>query len=151
LNGERQFEVLTRGSFLSLKPPVKSFVAHFESLELSSGDALHLELELESEQTLRSFSIKVLFYNARGAFAADGLISSVDLNAGINIGSNRIQIQIPSVPLKNGMYAVAFNIIDAVGDLVVWSYKQHVVQVRGAYVGGIADCHLNIIPNNPDH
>jgi hypothetical protein len=59
-------------------------------------------------------------------------------------GSNRLRVNISSMPLKNGTYGIAFNIVDSAGDLVVWSYKAHEVRVEGAYVGGLADCQLRL-------
>ena len=90
------------------------------------------------------FAIKVLFYNSKGAFAADGCIEFHGDEISISTGPNTINVRVESVPLKNGVYAIAFNLMDRSGDLIVWSYKEQIIHVEGAYVGGISDCQLQL-------
>lgn len=132
-------------AFLSLHPPITRFNANFQTAEVNSGDSLEVEWTVVSESAMQNFLIKVLFYNMRGAFAADGSIASADAGIVLVPGENRFRIAIDSLTLKNGVYAAAFNLLDEIGDLVIWSYKMHRIQVCGAYVGGIADCHLRLL------
>jgi lipopolysaccharide transport system ATP-binding protein len=134
----------TNESFLSMHPPIVAFSATIQSSEAVSGAPLHIALTITSTQALDGFSIKVLFYNSRGAFAADGYVDSLESGADLSAGENKMKLWIDSLPLKNGVYAVAFNLIDRAGDIIVWAYKTHTIRIFGSYVGGIADCHLRI-------
>ena len=131
-------------AFLSVYPPILSFVARLKRDKLQSGEPLDIELEFVSEASMQDFSIKVLFYNSRGAFAADGCVTSGEAGISIHEGKNVFTVRVSSVPLKNGVYTVAFNLMDSIGDLTVWSYKNHSIRTEGAYVGGIADCQLQL-------
>lgn len=144
LNGESSLMGLTKGSFLSLRQPISYFEAQIENMNILSGDSVRLSISFFSEQNLEDYAIKVLFYNSKGSFAADGLIGAKQLNQPIKQGDNFIHLQVSTLPLKNGHYAVAFNILDNIGDLIVWSFKNHTVQVVGAYAGGLADCQINL-------
>ena len=76
----------------------------------------------------------------------------VSRRRGFNIrGVNKFEVRVESVPLKNGIYAVAFNLMDGSGDVIIWSYKEHTISVEGAYVGGIADCQLRLKINQRIH
>ena len=136
-------------SFLSLRPPIVDFAAVLKKTDVHSGADLGMELTVTSERAMSDFSIKVLFYSSRGAFSADGLITSKEGEISMLAGVNRIHVNISSLPLKNGTYAVAFNIMDITGDLIVWSYKKHTIRISGAYVGGIADCNLRLTVVRP--
>lgn len=136
-----------KDGFLSVYPPVVSFSATLDKDEVNTGSQIEVHLEVTSERALSNFLIKVLFYNARGAFAADGCIRSTDAEVSISEGFNRLHVLVDSLPLKNGIYTVAINLIDEIGDMIVWSYKLHKVRVTGAYVGGIADCQLRVQVN----
>jgi lipopolysaccharide transport system ATP-binding protein len=136
-----------RDGFLSIYSPISHFSAKIEKSKINTGEQFEADIEIVSERDLMNYLVKILFYNARGTFSADGAISSTDLAFTINQGHNSFRIVVQSLPLKRGTYAVAFNLVDEFGDLVVWSYKLHHVAVTGAYVGGIADCQLQIYLN----
>lgn len=140
LNQESGGDQLTAEAFLSLHPPVTGFSATIPA-EIRSGEPVDAEMVVDAACAQEGFKVKVLFYNARGDFAADGCI---DTGVSLVAGRNRLRVRIDSLPLKNGDYAVGFNLIDSAGDLVVWSYKQHQVRIDGAYPGGVSDCQLRL-------
>jgi lipopolysaccharide transport system ATP-binding protein len=128
--------------FLSIHPPVAAFEARLDKDQVASGGSLSVALEVNCDLPIEHVSLKVVFYNARGAFAADGIIELPANGARLDAGVNKIRVHIDSVPLRNGQYAIAFNLIDEIGDMIVWSYKKHHVTVTDAYVGAMADCQL---------
>lgn len=89
-------------SFLSLYHPINFFTAKISKSEYCSGDVMEIMLDFESEESMNDFALKVLFYNSRGAFAADGFIHSSKISGHINSGTNQFKIRIDSLPLKNG-------------------------------------------------
>lgn len=133
-----------RDAFLSINPPISHFSAVIKRTKINAGDQLEATLEIISERELKNYLVKILFYNTRGAFSADGAINSADSAVPICQGHNSLRIVVHSLPLKSGIYSVAFNLIDEIGDLVIWSYKNHHVTVTGGYIGAIADCQLQI-------
>ncbi len=133
-----------RDAFLSINPPISHFSAEIKRTKINAGDQFEATLEIISERELKNYLVKILFYNNRGGFSADGAISSSDLAFPIYQGRNLLKIVVNSLSLKNGTYNVAFNLLDEIGDLVVWSYKVHQVTVTDAYVGGISDYQLQI-------
>lgn len=144
LNVDKSGNQLTSDAFLSVQEPLSDFAAELEKRDVVSGSSFKVKLKFMSERAMPEFAIKVLFYNTSGAFAADGYLGSKESGLSIREGLNEFEVQIDSLTLKNGVYAVAYNLMDNIGDLVVWSYKNDTIQVQGAYVGGIADCHLQL-------
>lgn len=131
-------------AFLSLSHPVVGFEATLARNSILSGESFETTLDVECSSAVGAFLVKVLFYNSSGTFSADGVVDAGLCGVRLGVGHNRLRVLIDSLPLKNGFYSVAFNVIDDVGDLVVWSHKMHLVEVKGAYVGGISDCQLRI-------
>jgi lipopolysaccharide transport system ATP-binding protein len=148
LNLENAQNQITRGAFLSVTPPLSLFHASLSAEEIESGESLGLVLGFNSEAIVKDFAVKIHFYNSRGAFAADGFIASQEIGKPFIKGSNCFQFEIPKLPLKNGMYAVAIAVLDEIGDLLVWSYKNHTIKVTGAYHGGVSDCQLALAVKN---
>jgi lipopolysaccharide transport system ATP-binding protein len=139
--GEKNAEAPGVESFVSVHPPVLAFEAKPARSELSSGESLVIDMDIQCSAALDGFQLKVMLYNARGEFAADGIVAAAEPLAP---GLNRLQASLHSIPLRNGNYRVAINLIDPVGDLVAWSYKQHAITIRGAYSGALADCQLKV-------
>lgn len=135
---------LAADAFMSVKKPISNLNVKVESLNVRVGNPLTIWLSFDSERSITKFDVKVIFYNSRGAFSADGYVSSGQEGLTIEKGHNQVRIDVDSLPLKNGIYALALNLLDEIGDLIVWSYKNHTIQVSGAYVGGIADCQLTL-------
>lgn len=135
-------------NFLSIQPPLTDFKATLLNTKMSSGDSLDIDVTVTSTSEIKRALFKVLFYNAGGSFAADGALQPDEHQIRIKQEVNNFRISIPSLPLKNGTYFIAFNIIDQFSDMLVWSYKKHEIEVRGAYVGGIADCQIKIAISN---
>ncbi len=131
-------------AFLSIREPVTAFEASVEQENIQQHEPLAIRLSLVCDRPIESFIIKVLLYNSSGAFAADGIATALSGRTSMPQGEHRVLLQIGAVPLKAGSYWVAINVIDAVGDLIVWSYKQHRVVVAGGYHGAIADCQLGV-------
>jgi lipopolysaccharide transport system ATP-binding protein len=130
--------------FLSIYPPITDFRVGAMEKEIKSGNSLCVDLIIQSQADIDHIFFKLLFYNAAGSFAADGVSLQEDHRLKIHKGQNSFRVFISSVPLKNGKYFMAFNVVDQYGDMIVWSYKKNEIEIYGAYVGGIADCHLNI-------
>jgi lipopolysaccharide transport system ATP-binding protein len=139
-----RFSLKNESGFLSIYPPITDFKIGLIKTKIQSGEALFVDMFIQSQTDVDKILFKVLFYNAAGSFAADGVSQQADHNLKINNGRNNFRAYIPSVPLKNGKYFMAFNVIDQYGDLIVWSYKKHEIEIFGAYIGGIADCQLKI-------
>ena len=93
--GIQQYEQLNRSSdesqlvsdsFLSVHPPITAFSANLKSDTIQSGGALQVEIDFNSEAAITDFAIKVLFYNSKGAFAADGCIEFQEDEVSIYVG-----------------------------------------------------------------
>lgn len=137
-------------AFLSIYPPISAFEATLERDHLQCGEPLEVRLAITCETAIENFAVKVLFYNSSGACSADGCVFSKDAGISLSPGENLLQVQVASVPLKNGVYKVAFNLMDSIGALIVWSFKNHTIRTEGAYVGAIADCQLKLKTTNID-
>jgi lipopolysaccharide transport system ATP-binding protein len=129
-------------AFLSMQSPVQDFKVLDMPAETRSCDPLRIMLQVDSAAKIRQFLLRITIFNASGAVAADCNYSSENNQIAIEPGANLWSIQIASLPLKNGKYIFALNIIDQTGDLLVWSYKNHGIQVTGAYAGAFPDCQL---------
>lgn len=131
-------------AFLSIIPPIIHFDAFLDKNILNSGDSLNINITVKSSQFINNFLFKVHFYNDSGSFSADGVFTSQELNIEISEGETFFTIPLHSIPLKNGKYKLAFNIIDSFGDILVWSYKRLTISIIGAYSGAISDCQLKL-------
>ena len=137
--------IMGESPFLSINPPITDFQAELSQFQLVSGEPLDINFKVTSASDLSNFLIKVFFYNATGAFAADGAYYSKDYRMRVTAGINNFRLSLISIPLKNGKYYVAFNLIDQFGDLIVWSFKRHNIVIHGAYAGAISDCQLQAV------
>lgn len=131
-------------AFLSVRNPIASFEAHLEQHSIQQHSSLGIRLSITCERAVDNVAIKVLLYNSSGAFAADGIVAGIDGNNVLPEGHHEVRVRLGAVPLKAGSYWIAINVLDAVGDLIVWSYKQHRVIISGGYAGAIADCQLDL-------
>ncbi|MCI0616644.1 ABC transporter ATP-binding protein [bacterium] len=131
-------------SFLALHPPVTSFQATLSTYELCSGEALDIHFLLTSAKSLPVYLFKVHFYNETGAFAADAILQAKDIDFELKEGETQFIVTLDAIQLRNGIYKLAFNLIDEFGDLLVWSYKKHEITIYGAYNGAIADYQLEL-------
>ena len=129
-------------AFLSLQPPILAFTVTDLPTQITSGTPLRIMFHVASSTEIRQFLLRLAFYNASGAAAADCNVSSANCSITIQSGGNSWIVEFASLPLKNGKYRISFNIIDQAGDLLVWSYKHHEIEVIGAYGGAFADCQL---------
>jgi len=129
-------------SFLSMQHPIQCFSLSEMPRVAVSGEPIRMFFAVVSSATIRSFLLRISVYGISGALTADNNYSSVDNGIWIDPGQNSWVVELAGLPLKNGKYRISFNIISQSGDLLVWSYKQHDVQVVGAYVGAAADCQL---------
>jgi hypothetical protein len=129
-------------AFLSMQPPIQGFKVLDMPKETGSCDPLRIVLQVDSSARICQFLLRMTVFNISGAVVADCNYSSENNQIAIEPGANLWSIQIASLPLKNGKYIFALNIIDQTGDLLVWSYKNHRIQVTGAYAGAFPDCQL---------
>lgn len=132
------------GSFLSLHDPVLAFTAKPIQSAISTNKPLELELELECGRDLVGARFKVILYSQNGAFAADGITNPFQDGIKLPKGKCRIRINIASMPLRNGRYALSIHASDHSGDIVVWSHKNNLVTVRDAYAGSVSDLNLQV-------
>lgn len=130
------------GSFLSIEPPIQSFNVIDLPAETVSCERLKFQIKINSCESIEDFSLRVLFYNSSGSVVADASFASIDFGKVVKTGENFWQIEFSSIPLKNGVYQLAFNLINRLGGVVVWSYKMHQIRVFGASSSAIADCQL---------
>lgn len=138
-DGEEQDE-----SFLSVHPPLTHFQAQLSNSVLSSGFPLAVEILVESSKPLQDFILRINVYNKSGIFVAECNFLSNEHDISIPIGASSWNVSLASFPLRNGTYFITFNIIDRYGDLIVWSYKQHQINVIDAYPGACTDCQLQL-------
>lgn len=131
-------------AFLSISDPISKFTLLDIPDDLVSGQELQLELRIDASAILTCYTIRVIFYNASGGFAADGNCDMFDSESALVPGPNRFRCILPVVPLKNGKYQLAVNLIDSHGDLIVWSYKQHSITVKDAHSSAISDCQITV-------
>lgn len=130
--------------FLSVREPVLSFSADLGALRIESGAPLSLLMSVKLARPLGDFLLKVVMYNASGAFAADAVYAATKEGLSLAAGENHLQLVLDSVPLRPGVYRVAFNLIDAMGDMLVWFHKTHCIEVCGGHAGGLADCQMRL-------
>jgi lipopolysaccharide transport system ATP-binding protein len=130
-------------AFLSVSDPITDFSIFGLPGHVVSGQELQLDLRVDVSATLDHYTIRVLFYNASGGFAADGNCDLLDSQTVLIPGSNHLRCVIPVVPLKNGKYQLAVNLIDSHGDIIIWSYKQHSITVKNAHSSAISDCQVS--------
>lgn len=131
-------------AFLSISDPISEFTILNVPDDLVSGQELQLELRIDASARLTCYTIRVIFYNASGGFAADGNCEMFDSESALVPGPNRFRCILPVVPLKNGKYRLVVNLIDSHGDLIVWSYKQHSITVKDAHSSAISDCQITV-------
>jgi hypothetical protein len=89
--------------------------------------------------------VKVILYNRHGGFAADGIAGHGDGGMAFTAGANRLRLQVPAAPLRNGSYALSVHVIDRDGDIVVWWHKNAKLHVTGSYPGGVSDLSLPLV------
>jgi hypothetical protein len=131
-------------AFLSTSEPITDFRVDSMLKCVSSGKDLTLELQINASAPIAAYTIRVIFYNASGGFAADGNLDVRGPECALESGINSMRCAIPVVPLKQGKYALAINLIDPHGDLIVWSYKQHKILVTDSHASAMSDCQLSI-------
>ena len=130
--------------FLSIHLPIIAFQANLSKNRLVSGEPLEIKFRVISNQEVSNFLFKVLLYSISGVFVADGAFRSADYQIQLGYGTTEFKIYLSSISLRNGKYHIAFNLIDKFSDLIVWSFKEHEIQIHGAYAGAIADFQLKI-------
>ncbi len=130
--------------FLSVNLPVAAFDAEFPEADVVSGAPFPVEFLVECAERLPRFVVRIFFYNASGAFAAEGTFPSENHGMVLPKGASRWRLVLDSLALKSGRYRIGLNMIGPKGDLIVWSYKQHEIQVRNTWPGAIADCQLRL-------
>lgn len=138
-DGEEQDE-----SFLSVSDPLTYFQAQLSHDVLSSGSPLDIQVSIESSDVLEDFLLRIIFYDASGAFAADCNFFARDHKISLLAGTSHWDVSLSSIPLKNGVYRISFSVIDRQGDLVVWSHKQQKIKIVDAYPGAGANCQLQL-------
>ncbi len=131
-------------SFLSVQPPITSFSANLPSTRLSIWEPLEIKIHIKSACALANFQVRIYFYNISNGFAAECRFEAKNQEIDLSSGESLWSITLESVPLKSGMYWLSINLIDSHGDLLVWCYKQHAIQVTGGYQGSSADCLLQL-------
>lgn len=132
------------GAFLSVRNPIRRFSAALGSGELQTGRPLKVILDIDSTTTIKDFMFRIIFYNSAGAASADYSCRGCECGVCLQCGSNQWGLEIESVPLKNGIYHVAFNLVDSTSEILVWSYKMHILKISGASLNAMADCQLQL-------
>lgn len=131
-------------AFLSVQPPISCFDEAPQDITVASGAPLRLIFRTTSEARLDDFILRILLYNAAGAIVADCNLAAKHYGLALPLGESCWEVTLDSIPLKNGPYRLAINLIDENGDIIVWSYKRHEIRVTGGYGGAIADCQLQL-------
>lgn len=127
-------------AFLSTKSPIDAFDCRI-SRDINFGADLEISASIFSVRPISGLSVRLVIYNQAGDFVADGFCKR-----GLSLceGSNAVDFVVPALRLRNGFYFLGINVIDEVGDLLVWSYKQHRVYVSGGYAGAVAEYLLEL-------
>ena len=132
-------------AFLSLNKPVSEFFVSRLPDALGSGDSMALRFNVACCGPLADFRVRVTFYSASGTIVAEANHSAMAFGVELPAGCSAIEFQIPIVPLRPGRYLLGINLIDRHGDFVVWSYKQHSIEVRGGTSAASAECQLLVV------
>lgn len=132
-------------SFVKLSGPINEFSAQLDSELVKSGEPLKFRVQVVSSASLNSFRFRIFFYNASGAFAADGTYLSEGGGLELPEGESVWDFKVAYVPLKNGVYRISFNLLDPQGEIIVWSYKQLQVRVVDSFPGATSDCQLQLL------
>ena len=130
--------------FLSVAAPILDFSCAVQPSRFDSGAAVSLHVQCRASMAMRDFLLRITFFNASGAFAADCNFSSTLHRIELREGENNWVVKLAPVALKRGCYRISMNLVSPSGDFVVWSHKQHVVNVEGGYSGAIADYQLQL-------
>jgi lipopolysaccharide transport system ATP-binding protein len=129
--------------FLSLAEPLTDLEISISTNRIQTNESLRISFAARATELLSDLRVKVAIYNSAGAFAADGL-TVVPLSDQESDEPYSFSLDIPALPLKNGMYALGINLLGEGGKIIAWSFKQHHIEVTGSYHGAIADCQLVI-------
>ena len=114
----QQYDALNQSSLekedclLSVHSPILNFSATIPKDKVKSGGELNVVIEISSAVEINDFVLKALIYNLSGGYAADGTWKSGEIGLSICRGENWININIPTVALRNGKYYLAFNVRD---------------------------------------
>jgi lipopolysaccharide transport system ATP-binding protein len=131
-------------SFLSIVSPISSFVAVLPTGQITSGSPLEVSIQIGAEKDIMDFQLRIAVYTDSGQLTAEGRFNSGAFPAAVVAKQSSWSLELNSIPLKNGRYRVSFNIIDSQGDLLVWSYKTHDLEVVGGVAGSSAGCLLGL-------
>lgn len=116
-------------SFLRFHKPVLNFHWELSTESIESGSSVFLTLITEFERHIPNISVRIFIYNASGSMVAASDCTARSSGIWIHPGKNVWKIQVATIPLRRGRYLLALNLIDSVGDIIVWSYKQKHLQI----------------------
>ena len=129
-----QSDALEDGAFLSLDDAVTSAEVQASPAAVDSGGALDIEVRVAGTAAATG-RLRVVFYAEDGQLVAEydsrgALKPSVDRNI------VTFRQRIGPIDLLHGRYRLGVNLFEGEnGRLLVWSYKQHAVELRGQATG----------------
>lgn len=131
-------------SRLELVNPITDFCIHKLPTTINFKDSIDFEIEVISDQVINNIELRINLLNQAGSYAASAVVESYNHCIKMNIGVNKWEINVSTLPLKNGKYFFVFGLANEKGKLLAISHKQHEIIIEGGHAGVVADCQLNI-------
>lgn len=131
-------------SFLFLNGPIEKFSILSISKEVQNGGQTELKIKVATNKNLDQLRIRISFYSSSNSIVAEVNDCAQRHNVILGIGENEFRIVLPCLPLRAGQYQLGINLIDQHGDIIVWSYKEHLLKVVGEMMGGNTECQIPV-------
>ncbi len=128
--------------FVSLHPDVISFHLQDMPAEVTSQAPLAVTLSIDSKVAWSNYRIRCGVYQQGGALVAGFDLLPHEHGTVLQVGLNRLRVDLPNIPLKRGRYFMNFNFVDEVGDMFIWSYMNTPLIVVGGSSSTEATCVL---------
>lgn len=129
-------------NFLHFSGQFSSAEISIECTVLSPSDALNIRLRLIINQNIEKASARILFYSTTGEIVGEANVEKTLNLSRTPESPHTLDMEISSLPFRNGNYPMSIVIFDQFGDTILWSYKQHVIEVSGAYRYASSNCVL---------
>lgn len=128
--------------FLETASPIEAAWIEVCPNAIAFGSGFSLRLVTRASHHTNDCMMRVLFYNASGSIAAEWNSVLNRRSLTVACGESELAVDVPSLNLKPGKYKLGLNLFCNGGKrLLVWSYKQHHIEINGAPVG-MADYQL---------
>lgn len=134
-NRESEEKTYRSENFLHCQPPIFNGNVKFDCLELKYGEDLHATINLETRESMRNISLRIVIYDLSGQQIGEwgNMMNSLRLNLASGLSTIRFSAQIQ---LRPGSYDLSVCLANEKKiNMQFWSHKQHRLTVRGSSFG----------------